>query len=1444
MLSENLLFLNNFISKYSGITVYLVNRRKSSNKKKIILTSLFLVLIFLSNFDVLSNLNNIYNSNPNINEKDDDFGRIPFISTSNLNLTDSINDTGVNQTVRLYVVNQSASNNNNINSFSIPAPANNMYLMYGDFNVSFQNNFTAEHKIDGTDFNALNNITDARKYVRAKFNTNKNYSTVLYEPGLNLTTVDLDKLTDGNKKSSFFILNSSVGGVINFTISANFSNTLFKDGWGSYAINEPFDWLKVLGLNFTLWFNLSMDANFTIKMKDFNDGSSAFWKVVSTPVFYNHSLGPFYLNKKIIDENLNFINPTNSCSIQFVFERSDAQVFNATIYDFYLEATYPFELPITDQNYVALECDLRGEQTTIDGFYAWIRTLNRTKALNSELNITLYKANGTITRTNVNLTWDVAAKKIGPDYAEKIDSFIVDYNYYHGDRQFYFNFDTSKTANLSLYNYFIVIKSNSSENIYSLVTVPDDAFGDSASTHLLLTTGDNGNSWVNAKDIQIGSYFSSDLDASSFKLNVTRGYTANDFINNSIVTLKIDGISFEKDYQIKNSDRSNLVWGIGKWKKHNFQNSVANDSNQLFIVNLTWNFTTIKGFYFNVTYYYVKAYREENATSTYKAIYDKAPEWIFNYSLNLNHYIFDNWNFSEFRYVYLNYFNAYNLTTPSPYYYQVLSNTTGEQVFPENNNYKYLSVGTNIINVTDLAKFNGSYLLNLTSPNIIYDMHSYINFKGTLWETEGFMIGDNISIRLDIQDHNGLAPTSGNAQIKLFYPNGTRYQNHILTSSNGVIDDSILIYEFENNTIINLNSSLPIFGKYKLGYFWTNGSIIGCMKKTIYLDAYDLKMEELTYYPDLTSGNNVLTGNVNHQVYQNYTLIIATVNETTGMPTTGIYPINRSIDEVEGKKSINYLGEDLEVYCQSIMQNETILNPEETINYKVKIQNTHPIFDINVRVHIKLVSLAFEDWIICEADSITKLLCTNGAIGDTYEYSINLTMPTLYPNQTWYGVNGPVRRSGAGTIVEIFIEDESAGDFYLIGNQYYSLLVNQTEDQFEGFIKELKETKIYSQQPSQSALIKGFDRDECIYLPNKTTFIINVFDDNHVSSYNQFLERFELKMDSEFSDVIVNPSTPLKGRTFNVTSNLLTEFGDPLINKNITLQHNITGIWENISSQITNINGTTQFKVNTSLLNIVNETLGLRLIWDGDQYVLNNSYIFTVGINIQTNSISISFAQSSLYLYRDSISVLKFTIKNTGNSVLKIFNIDFNWSSTLTYEIKALNYLLLNYFEPGDTLDIIIEVQIPNLQDANINLTIIISGQNLISNELITIERFLTINLLNKSFWDYFFDYLTFVIIGLIALVWILAFFVSRRINKRIDVSPKEPTITRPRRGKYVKVSELKQKPMIVKEEVELPKEEEVPDKSKKEEIDLRDVKKRTDLDSLIEKDLEKKKKK
>ncbi|TFG25340.1 MAG: hypothetical protein EU529_01300 [Promethearchaeota archaeon] len=1408
---------------------------KKKEIKRLSLIGIFIFLILISNLPTINQFES------NSDKRDitipidlEDF-KNPH-SSGNINLTDFITGKGVNRTVRTYMNNKSSSLNNN-GYFNITAPVPNANLSSGEFYFNFDNNFTTDYPIESD--SALN--PSGGSYFE-EYNYDSDSSSIEIHNGTGYLTGNFDDLTDASYLTYWNI--SSSKGFVNFTICANFS--------GVNGNSVDFDRKNIIGFILNSIYNISLDANLTVYMKDFYD-TGDFINITNT-IEINSTLGPHNIDELRINRNLIHINSTNCTLLRFIFDRSDNSEFNVTLYEFNIKSFLVLELEITNTTYIALEFDLLGLKSTVNGFYAWIRTLNLTKARNARLNISLYRANNTMDRSLNNLiqSTGVGATIIQPNLTQRpLDSKLWEYSDYHGDELFYFDFDSSKTNNLTRYNYFIVIKSNSSEpDIYSLVTLPVNVpFGDGEYDHVLKKTTDNGVTWKRTTSfLSTAAKDAGDLEASQFILNVTRGYIPSDFKIEGKQTLKIQDENID-ELTIIFDDSPILKWGLGNWA-HDFNPSIGIYADNKFRVNLTWNKTYIKGFKFNVNYT-VEAFFEENITSFYHVNYLRTPEWIFNYSLNLFDSKFDNWNFTQFWYIYPDYFDAQNLAVPNVT--QTYNKTGREFSFDELPNYERFVVDTSIINASDKAKYTGTYALNLTSPNAIINdafMHSYINFEGNLWETRGFMYGDNISVSVDIQDHNGLAPLNGKANVTLFYPNGTQFPGANLYSQTGdsSSDKTIRTYRFDNKTILELTKDVPLVTElstnehYSLGFFWSNGSIIGCKKIPIYLFVYDINLSRCVFIPEDNINN--LQGRVFNNFLKNYSLLIASINETTGNYNPNFYPINKDFTKTDGLFYITYKKRDLQVHMKNFRQNETILNPEEKVKIKVEIQNLDLLFDLDVKISVKLVSLANEKWIIAQNSSKSKNLKLYGDQNedDIQEFEVDLTIPEFNETELiWEGINAPVRQGGAKTIVTIYIENNKAGT-YICNN--YSLLINETDNIFEGYILALK----HSKGLSATTILEKFRRDVCVYLPNQTVFMANIYDPNYVSFFNQYIEEFELKMNSKFINIIVDPQNPIEGEEFDLSSVLTTEFGSPLPNKKVLCQYYKNNKWVNFSDSnpilTTDLNGSTSFSIDTLKYDF-EETLVIRLSWKGDDYRLNNSINITIGIIKPLNKISISSKDDESIVYRNTDTAITFSLKNTGNSILKIIDITINIEDKdLDYKIRGQDNNLLNWFSPEDSIEIIVVIEVSDTDYNELDIQITIFAENILSNEPYFKQDTITVEVIDKGLGDYILEYFLVIMVILFVLIGLLTFIYAKRTKKKIEKLPEEPLKKKPRRGRYVKVSELEPKKVEERpvegekaEPAEIITEEKIEPKKAKET-------KTTDLDTLLAEEIEKKEEK
>ncbi len=1365
-------------------------------------------------------MTNVYdttsNNNPNeiLNENID----APSIkeSSGNTLINETVSGTGDNQTVRTYFINQSLAENN-MGYFNITVPNSEMNFSQGDFNFTFNNNYTTNHVIE--DDNALTSLNE-NNLITHEYDPSNSWLTL--SEGADNMNGDFLSISDNND-STYWNL-TSTSGTLNFTINANFTDVLSSD------VETIFNRSNVLGFLLSLRFNITLDANLTIKAWNNSIGE---WVDISNTIPINASSSqPLQIDRRFINKNLFFINSSNITKVQFYFNKTDySSNFNVILIEFDLKSALAFDVPITSEKYVALEFDLRGEGTKINGFFAWIRTINQMLADGGRLNVSLYRANDSIVRKETELQ----KNSIKPDDGSYIGSTLI-YSF-KGDDVYYVNFSSINATNLGIGNYFIVIKSNLASPVYRLITIPCSKYGDLKTEHQLKISTDSGATWTNAKKtIQTTNtpYTSKQLDASSFKLNVTRGYLPSDFNG----TLRIENLTIVDKridvYPYKGSSVEIMEWGKGRWNRELTTPISADKFNHLFI-NLTGYHALTKDLSFNVTYL-AEIYQNENVTSIFHVNYNGVPLWTLNGTLDPNQYL--NWNFTEYWFIYPNFWDTRNLTTPNPENGDALGSIEAPTPFSEDSRFEKLILTTSIVNVSN-PLYNGSYVLNLTSYNCINQMHSFLNFDGILWETEGFMIGDNISVSVYIQDEFGIAPSSGSANATLFFPNNSRVPSASLYSKEGALLSqlSLLKYDFSNQTLINILPSLPEVGRYQIGFFWTNGSAIGCRKMYIYIDNYDIELSGANYYPEI--GVNVLEGRFVKKILNTYSILMASVNETTGTWIPNYFSIsNESLNKIFTYQFGAYL---FNVSLKAFRQNETILNPNEEISFKITLENQDDNTDLNVRIKVQLLSLVNEKWIVAEKDSNTIKLKYNGHPQDSTTFNLTIAMPSYNELMNrWNGVNSPVRLGGVKTRVQVYVENSNVGHF---DYPEYSLLTNVNDTEFEG---EIITTKT-SFNISSNTITKVFERDECLYSPQLTYFIVNIFDENYISSLisPNFSKTF--KSDSKFEDITYSPSNPIKGNVLTLSATLKTEFDEIMANKRVTCEYFDGNSWINITSEKTDSAGVVSFTIETLPLTI-QENFGFRLKWLGDANFLSKTQEIPINITSQFNQISLHFnTQENQAFFRSQNNTLTITISNTGNSTIRILDMNIEFDLNINYTIIEKNVYELNRLESGHSTSLTLEFTIPDIEPDLLNVTISVRGQNVLSNEIVRAEAETSLTLLDPSLPTF--------IIGISALIaiggiWIFSIWYSRKLIVKIE-TPKEEIPKKKKKikkGKYVKVSELSQESTKPSEKAPEESKKEVPSKEKttekkqpkkkgKKEKSGKKNDKKVDLDDLIKRE-------
>ncbi len=693
-----------------------------------------------------------------------------------------------------------------------------------------------------------------------------------------------------------------------------------------------------------------------------------------------------------------------------------------------------------------------------------------------------------------------------------------------------------------------------------------------------------------------------------------------------------------------------------------------------------------------------------------------------------------------------------------------------------------------VVNSSVTGNLNGTYALKLISKNLLNDdkyLHSYINFNEHLWETDGFMIGDNISVGIDIQDHVQKAPDSGNASVVMYNPDGTKFNEINSTDGEKTKDKSYLQYDFENNTIATLTETFPLATKgsnYMLGYFWTNGSAIGCRKRDIFIENFNLSVSNFEYIKDIDY--NILKGSVS-KIQDQYSLLVATVRDITGQSTPNFYAVNNQ--SVGTVLSYDYNGEEIEVLIKSFKQNETIINPGEKLDFELVLQNLHNALDLNVKVSVKLVSLANEDWIIAEGTSSPTLLKLYGDPegNDTKSFDLSLSIPSKTSDNIWYGVNSPIRKAGAKTIVSLYIEDEFA-DSYSFND--YSLIVNETDDKFEGYVSTLK----FSENISSNSLSQTFNRTECLYLPEVNYFVINLYDQNYMSTYDQILYNFAIKRNTQFANISNIPSNPINGSTFNITALLQSEFGEAVGNVPTSCQLFQNNTWEELAVNFTDNAGLVTYIIDAkNFSHLQNPTF--RLMYSGDAYFTGTSSNYTVNFTEIINEISIRLLGEHPYIYRNKKSTIDLRLQNNGNSTLDISEISAVFDFGIQNSIVSVYAEQMNKFEPGESLDLKFEVNPANVAESEVNFTIVINAESVASSNDITISDKFTISVIDAPITDFIVEILTFLMIAAFASVWIVGLLGARYLKRKVETPVEEVKKGPPRKGKYVKVEELEQ---------------------------------------------------
>ena len=147
--------------------------------------------------------------------------------------------------------------------------------------------------------------------------------------------------------------------------------------------------------------------------------------------------------------------------------------------------------------------------------------------------------------------------------------------------------------------------------------------------------------------------------------------------------------------------------------------------------------------------------------------------------------------------------------------------------------------------------------------------------------------------------------------------------------------------------------------------------------------------------------------------------------------------------------------------------------------------------------------------------------------------------------------------------------------------------------------------------------------------------------------------------------------------------------------------------------------------------------------------ILNNSINVPIGIIIQSNEISISSTDDEIIVYRNTNEAITFNLKNTGNSNLKIIDITISIEDKdLDYKIRGQDDNLLNWFTPGDSIEILVVIEISDTDFSELDIKITILAVNILSNENIIKQFTITVEILDKPIGNYILEYFIVIIVA------------------------------------------------------------------------------------------------
>ena len=1150
---------------------------------------------------------------------------------------------------------------------------------------------------------------------------------------------------------------SSVSNSLILNTTAEFANGVFEE--------------NILGFQIEMDLTCSDGFNLSVLMKN-NDSLS--YELLET--YSSDAISSQVVKIYVRNENLLYLNSTDDAEFSFKFTNDDND-FTISIASLSITAVEAQETQIYDGNNVALEFDTKGE-ATIFGFYAWIRSFNTTdSAYAGNLTIQLYEANSTTDQRRSEIILEADQSLIIPE------TLLMEYTIenYTSDKPTWFTFGNDVLGEeVGIGNYYIVISSNVSKDVdrcFSLVTIDEETVDDKYDfiDHLLLNNG-TGN-WE----------LISDNDAALFAVNLTRAYLPEEIdlqIENHAVSDTYtfdDSVLFNTDSDVSSNEKyyASNWWGCGTID-HTYNSPIPTSDGKM-QVNLTWNTDIYSGpIDFNVSFD-VQKYFDDNATTTYNLTLGELPAWSVNYTYDSSADRFVNWTLMEAWYfIPLDWEVTDFIFNSSSYLANITDPTTV-------NEQQVIKVQELFINTT------GSYELQATSVNYIKNIGLNLNYEDNLWPSNGFMIGDNVSISVGILDSENKYLSSGIVTASLFNTSNTLDSNYILTDNSIDENTTFSTYLFDSDNCILSNASSE--GEYNVLVNWTNGEQAGILKRSLYVNHYEIPAPIDISYQSASAANQITAPirtfdtDINNNEYSIY-----------------LYAVREnSAEENQIDKETNIqMGQN--VYLTNYLQNETFFNAGEDVNISIDLENRHASLNLDVDLTVQLVYKNNIEMIIEEVSSM-KSLAIYGSDSDLdkQQYNFTLSIPTVLEG----GINCPIRNSP----MKINIIAEIDGDEIYSGLQeniiYYSEL---TESSFDGEILEIKE---YSAR-SGPAFIGNMERTN-LNLPETVSYFIQV-----ENGYLMTCDTEEMnlgseisKLDGQITNLAFTQTDFDHSSTINFVGKAIDEYGEPLSDISLNLYYdntpsNDTDDWKTLSTLAGATSITTDsegnFDVEINLLQTpISTSLELKVEFVGSATLEALSNTIKKALPEYDTAISISI-DSDQTMIANTDNILNVRITNLGNTVLKNISVESEFDFTEILVASSFDLLVLSPYEKI-SFQIILNKKSFENDTISFNFTV---GYEIEETGEILVET------KNVEFATYSVNenkiLITSAVVVFIvgaALFWIYGAIYIKKKKEEIDapvetISDVKNTKRKRRVGKYVPISELSTK----SDEVEEVKEE------------------------------------